>query len=316
MIESGAIMLAALTDAGEPPTELRMFAFGENATSKGTFVLDKRGAESVMAAFAQHGVDRLPIDVAHGMLASGGSHEQHLAVGWFVPDVRDDGLWAASIEWTERGAEMVRAREMRFISPAFLADKKGRIIEMINLAVTNLPATRGAQPIATSQQGAEDMSDQTIRIALGLADDADVGEAVQALANDRAVLLAALEASTVEAAVGNYRAAQARVEELEQERAKAALTAKLDAAGLPPSQRAFAETLSGAQLDQFIALAATATATLKAPVKQRAEAACSEEQIDRAITIARARGVTLSRDDAAREIAKIQAAYRAEAGAR
>ena len=315
MIES-AVLLAALTEAGEPPTELRMFAFGENATSKGTFVLDRRGAESVMAAFAKHGVDRLPIDVAHGMLASGGSHEQHLAVGWFVPDVRDDGLWASSIEWTERGADMVRAREMRFISPAFLADKKGRIVEMINLAVTNLPATRGAQPIAASQ-GVDDMSDKTIRIALGLADDADVGEAVTALANDRAVLLAALEAHTVEAAVGNYRAAKARVTELEAEKASVALAAKLDAAGLQPGQRAFAETLSNAQLDQYIALCAAVTAPLKQTVMQKAAAGgASDAQIDRAIATARARGITLSRDDAARQIAEIQAAYRAETGAR
>jgi phage I-like protein len=97
------------------PTEFRLFAFGENATSKGIFVLDRAGAAAVMAAYADHGVE-LAIDYEHQTFAAGDNGKPAPAAGWFAPEVRADGLWATKVRWTEPAAEMLRRKEYRYFS--------------------------------------------------------------------------------------------------------------------------------------------------------------------------------------------------------
>ena len=75
---------------GTPPDALRLFALGPNKTSKGVFKLDAAGVASVLAAFAKHGMDRMPIDYDHGMFAGGANTK---AAGWGVLEARPDGLW-------------------------------------------------------------------------------------------------------------------------------------------------------------------------------------------------------------------------------
>jgi len=48
----------------EPPREFRIFAAGENTTTKGRILFDEQAAADVMAAYEQHGVD-LMIDLEH-----------------------------------------------------------------------------------------------------------------------------------------------------------------------------------------------------------------------------------------------------------
>lgn len=148
MAKASTILLAV---ESVPPSELRLFRAGKNETSKGTFVFDDEAAALVMAAFADHGADRLPFDFDHGMFAQVSTSESSKAAGWFVPEVRGGELWATNIEWTPTADRMLRDREFRFFSPAFDRDDEDRVTKLWNVALTNLPATKDQPPMVASQ---------------------------------------------------------------------------------------------------------------------------------------------------------------------
>ena len=76
------------------------------------------------------------------------------AAGWMKKlELREDGdeLWA-EVEWTEDGAERVRTKQYRFISPSFVKDythKDGRKIgtTLLAAAITNHPFLEGMQAL-------------------------------------------------------------------------------------------------------------------------------------------------------------------------
>ena len=74
------------------------------------------------------------------------------AAGW-IKDlaVRADGIWGR-IEWTDKAATMIRAREYRFLSPTFTHAKEAphRIGLILRAALTNNPAL-GLIALATTQ---------------------------------------------------------------------------------------------------------------------------------------------------------------------
>lgn len=144
-------------DKGELPTEFRLFAKGDNATTKGVVVFDAAAAKSVMQCAQEKGV-QLMIDYQHASLSSLllMPSEQAKAAGWFTPEVRDDELWATSVEWTPEGSAKVKAKEFRYVSPAFdytkLPDEKIRVAALINVALTNLPATHNATALLSAAE--------------------------------------------------------------------------------------------------------------------------------------------------------------------
>lgn len=137
----------------EPPAEFRIFPFGAIETTKGTFLFDDQSAALALQHWQAWGND-LSIDYEHQALENGSGPAP--AAGWFQLEARGDGLWAVNVRWTERAAALLRAREYRYFSPAFELDEQGRIVRLINLALTNLPAMREMEPLmakATSQEG-------------------------------------------------------------------------------------------------------------------------------------------------------------------
>jgi phage I-like protein len=154
----GIAVLSLVPVDGDPPEEFRIFKLGENSTTKGILVYDKESAASVMAFFKKHGAE-LFFDWNHNSLKPDASKEDCEACGWFVPEAREDGLYAASIRWTEDGAEALVKRRFRYFSPAVIYDlKTGRVLRLINAALTNLPATDNLIPLmAASETESEDM---------------------------------------------------------------------------------------------------------------------------------------------------------------
>lgn len=128
-------------DASELPTEFRLFQFGDNPTSKGTFKLDEAGAKSVMDAYKLAGVE-LALDYEHQTFEAASNGKPAPAAGWFVPASRPDGIYATNVRWTPRAAEMLKGREYRYFSPTFTVDKQLRITRILNVALTNFPATK------------------------------------------------------------------------------------------------------------------------------------------------------------------------------
>jgi cation transport regulator ChaB len=130
-------------EGDEPPREIMIFPIGKTiTTTKGNFVLTDSGAREVMQEYISHGTD-LHFDYEHLSIEpeKNASPELAKAAGWFDLELRNDGLWATNIRWTDAAEKMIRAKEYRYISPAFHADENGEIHSLVNVALTNLPAT-------------------------------------------------------------------------------------------------------------------------------------------------------------------------------
>ena len=55
--------------------------------------------------------------------------------------------------WTDKAASQIKAGEYRYISPLFIPDSNGRVVQVLNAALTNRPALHNlAEAFALSQQ--------------------------------------------------------------------------------------------------------------------------------------------------------------------
>jgi phage I-like protein len=143
--------LTALTLSDEPPKEFRIWGFGTIDTLKGQFHFTEEDAARVMAAYADYG-NELSFDYCHQAILSEGDAP---AAGWFNLDLRDDGLWATNVRWTPLADERIRNKEYRYVSPAFLDDVHGHIYELVNIALTNLPATKNLEPLVAASRAVD-----------------------------------------------------------------------------------------------------------------------------------------------------------------
>lgn len=155
MLRSILITLAVAAGDGAPPTEVCLLKPGANQTRKGVYIFDDAAAASVMDAYRAHGQTDLPIDWEHASLSASRAPDPKKAgeaCGWFTLELREGALWAANIRWTKDGAEALSERKYRFCSPAFFTDKDGRVTRMVNMALTNLPATDDQAPLMAASQ--------------------------------------------------------------------------------------------------------------------------------------------------------------------
>ena len=128
-------------------TEVRLFTFGKNETEKGTFVLSKADAAACLAAWQARGTD-LSWDYEHDVTKDG--RGACPAAAWCSLEVRGDGLWATNIRWTDRARAHLEAKEYRYFSPFFEHTEEGHILNVINVALTNIPATHGIAPLVAA----------------------------------------------------------------------------------------------------------------------------------------------------------------------
>lgn len=137
---------AELPTADGLPSEFRIFPFGEIDTDRGRFLFDEESARQVVAASREWGVEH-SIDYEHAAIAE--PPVPAPAAGWFRLDVREDGLYAANVRWTDKAAAHLSAREYRYFSPvfAFEANDSKRITALFNVALTNTPAIRRLEPL-------------------------------------------------------------------------------------------------------------------------------------------------------------------------
>lgn len=156
-----------LPGGSEPPTEFLIFPFGTIETVHGDYLFDQAAAEAVLAEAAEWG-NQLSIDWNHqqpraleGVTPTG----EAPAAGWFDLELREDGLWAVSVEWTPDAAEALSKREYRYFSPWLHYElATGRIQRLNNLALTNLPATQDMEPIVATLGG------RSLRLAISWRD--------------------------------------------------------------------------------------------------------------------------------------------------
>ena len=155
----------------EVPTEFRLFHAGVNHTAKGDFVFDAKASTNVMAAYKAR---KTPLmgDYEHMSLAQP-PIKAPASITEFTPEIRPDAngapeLWATNVQWTDEAKGHLERGEYRLYSPAFMPDADGRIEYLINVALTNLPATFGLEPLVAAsdpQPNAKDkkMDDEKVK---------------------------------------------------------------------------------------------------------------------------------------------------------
>lgn len=181
----------------EAPARIKIIPWGKVRSTSGDFILDRRAADVVLAAFTAGGMP-LPIDSEHttvgGEFASPSGDAP--ARGWInsLEAVEGDGLYA-NVEWTAKGEEFVRSKEYRFLSPVtYIRKTDKRVVGLHSVALTNKPAIRDMPPITNKQAshrdaarvGQGDGQDEEIDMdaineVLGLADGADEAARVKAI---------------------------------------------------------------------------------------------------------------------------------------
>lgn len=247
-----------------PPSEFRIFSFGRFESSQGAFEFTAESAKDCMAAFALKGT-AMSADYEHRALHAAYSGDGVApAAAWFDLEVRSDGLWAVRVKWTPRAEKYLTDREYRYFSPAFEAvdqgeDKPPRVGRLVNLALTNLPATRDMEPLAASETSIpstppENSTMKTVLTKLSLpegASEADALVKVTALQEQLGALVALTGAKDAAGAAGVVKAwgedvkalaeARAQLAEVKAAQEKAQLDGLLDGAvkagKVPPAEK-------------------------------------------------------------------------------
>ncbi|MES0879690.1 phage protease [Roseibium sp. SCP14] len=257
---------------------------------------DNASMEAIVERTKEHlSATEMMVDYDHQVLATaedGGATAK--AAGWIKEfEVRDDGIYGL-VEWTEAAAKAIEAKEYRYLSPLFITDKKGRVIQLLNVALVNMPAMDleaiAARAELTLNEGPN--MDPILK-ALGLseeASDADALSAIEALKAGQASIAAAAGlkedagaeaiAAAVSSAVKNSKPDPAKYVPVEQvnalqeqfnelkegidgDKAEAVVAAAIKDGKLVPALKDWGLDLAKKSLDEFEAFAASAPVLTK-----------------------------------------------------
>jgi phage I-like protein len=157
-VKCAAYLTRSIEAGAELPTEFRLFAIGSNDSTKGPALWDEQAAALTMARAKERAGVRYPIDLEHRSLddtARALTTSATDAMGYFDIAARGGELWAVNVAWSDEGAERLRTKKQVYFSPAFYTDDKGRVIELVNVALTSMPATHGLAPLVAASRTAK-----------------------------------------------------------------------------------------------------------------------------------------------------------------
>lgn len=132
--------------AGAPET-ISVLPLGHVVSSKGEFDVDEESFHAMKAQIAQRGVD-LVVDYEHQTLKG----VEAPAAGWVKELKLEGGFIKAVVEWTGRGAEYLKNKEYRYLSPVVNVRKSdNKATGLHSLALTNTPAIEHMTAIVNSE---------------------------------------------------------------------------------------------------------------------------------------------------------------------
>lgn len=154
------VRAAGTTTRKTPIREFLLFPWGDIDTCYGTFRFDKEAAAQLMATYAARTERRdgwLDIDYAHLSQSNNDEPAAHVSAGRFRTETRSDGQWVTELTYTPEAYELVATEAFRYYSPVVGTDGDHKIVELLQLALTNIPAMYNAQPLALSDKRKKDV---------------------------------------------------------------------------------------------------------------------------------------------------------------
>ena len=190
----------------------RIFAEGKIKTDYGLSLMTPKAGREIIKKFVARGNDMM-IDLRHFSISPTATAKQSEAQGWIpcpsgLEYVDGDGLYAVGVQWDpeiKAGLECTPPK-WKYFSPYYDQDKKTKVItELLNVALTNMPATHGLNRLAAERSGPMDLKMLgALMLALSMAADAGDENAKAYLAQLTAGLgdqaQVALDAANVDAA--------------------------------------------------------------------------------------------------------------------
>lgn len=156
----------------EPKAEWLLIPFGEvhceRPLSGGDFSFTRSHAEAAVRWFERLG-RQLAIDYEHQSFDQLNSRPDGLrpAAGWIGGlEVRDDGLWAVNVTWTDRARQLLATGEYRYFSPViYWADAEASEVAGLGpVALTNDPAMTGVPALAAGRNHESDVDAEITRL--------------------------------------------------------------------------------------------------------------------------------------------------------
>lgn len=147
---------AEILERKTPRSEFLLFPFGSIPTAYGELLFDTDSGRELLKCYRKTTQNRdgwLDIDIAHLSRTDIPDLEAHLSAGKFKVEMRSDGLYVTQIAYTPEAYEAVASQKLKYYSPVINYDGKLRIVELLQIALTNIPAMKNAQPLALSQRG-------------------------------------------------------------------------------------------------------------------------------------------------------------------
>ncbi len=137
-------------------------------------------AAVIAATRAYAGKTQLAVDYDHQADYAARNGKPAPAAGWIKGlQARSDGIWGL-VNWTQRAAEHLRAKEYRYLSPVMNYTPDGTVTRLLRAALTNAPNLE--LTALASTRGTMDTCDLTgLRQLLELPDDADIDAITEAV---------------------------------------------------------------------------------------------------------------------------------------
>ena len=138
------------------PDLIAVIPKGHVESRKGDFIVDDESFRMINNQFLGRRLD-LVIDYEHQTL-----HDvQAPAAGWITELINGDDAIMAKVNWTPKGAEYLKNKEYRYLSPVIITRKNDKkVIALHSAALTNTPAIDGMFPLVGCSLDVDDYEEE------------------------------------------------------------------------------------------------------------------------------------------------------------
>lgn len=173
----------ACSEIKQPNGRIQLFPYGRfypsdgRAEGKGGWYVDDTNGYALAEQINQSKI-KMMIDYEHQTLFIAQNGQGNPAAGWInkADYISGEGLFA-DVEWTAKASQQIKGKEYRYISPYFYTDNDGKVLEVINAALTNRPALHELhEAIATSQLNHQQEENTMLKLLQALFDLPDATE--------------------------------------------------------------------------------------------------------------------------------------------